>query len=131
MAQALFQVMLVHVLGMYITIAVAVGTICGFCVKEDSMLTRVVPIVVCLSSLTTLSFILRFIIQGWTVDDNGAGIDEFHEFCTEDDLGDWAHGMFMFYTVLMSILGGLVALALCCVAFSLFCGDFLNLRMPA
>ena len=126
MADALFQVTLVYILCVSVSYAVMLAGSCGYLDDPSSRFTMIAQGLVPIVGLINLGFVMNYIIQGWTNEDDGSGIDKFHEFCTQDDLGDWAYGMMMFFTVLLCIVGAFLGLAICCAVNVLICGGALK-----
>ena len=126
MAKELFQVMLVYILCVSVQMCVLLAGTCGFLDDAGSKSSMIAKAATLVSGLINLGFVMNYIINGWTNEDDGSGIDKFHELCNDDDLGDWAYGMMMFFTVILSIAGGVIAIALCCVVGSLLCGGALK-----
>ena len=126
MADALFQVMLVYILCTTVTYAVMLAGSCGFLDDPSSRFSQIAKASVLVVGLINLGFIMNFIIEGWTNEEDGSGIEKFHKFCPQDDLGDWAHGMMMFFTVMLCIVGALLGIAICCAVNVLICGGALK-----
>ena len=70
--------------------------------------------------LVSFVFVIMYIYEGWTNDTSGAGINKFHEKCTDQALGGWAYGFLIFYTA-MFCLAGTVCVLSCFCACCLLC----------
>ena len=59
--------------------------------------------------------------EGYTNDTSGAGINKFHEKCTDQALGGWAYGFLIFYTAMFCLAGVVYSPVFvhvaCCVLF--------------
>jgi hypothetical protein len=79
----------------------------------------------CLRSVAgfvAFAFCLEYVIEGWSEDGvygEGIGIAQFHDKCTEANFGDWAYGILILLTVLLSISGVFLVCVLvffCCLS---------------
>ena len=71
-------------------------------------------------NLVSFAFMVMYVYEGWTNDTSGAGINKFHEKCTDQALGGWAYGFLIFYTA-MFCLAGTVCVLSCFCACCLLC----------